>query len=188
MNCAIHVSLIEKSKWHSHLFPLLRFLSCPTRQCVWGTLRGYRISSSPWWRLAPTPCRYTISTTSFKVPFMNIMKRVWFYEFMCLIQVISDFDMTLTRFAYNGKRCPTCHSKFTDNTAVISVYMDACKWMFWLNVDSWLCRFVCIFSLQIFSTTANLSTATAKNRYERGFGAHVRFQLAGIEPFIFSQH
>lgn len=30
------------------------------------------------------------------------------------IKVISDFDMTLTRFAYNGKRCPTCHSKFID--------------------------------------------------------------------------
>lgn len=27
--------------------------------------------------------------------------------------MISDFDMTLTRFAHNGKRCPTCHSKFS---------------------------------------------------------------------------
>uniref|UniRef100_A0A8C7D9I4 5'-nucleotidase n=1 Tax=Oncorhynchus kisutch TaxID=8019 RepID=A0A8C7D9I4_ONCKI len=26
------------------------------------------------------------------------------------IQVISDFDMTLTRFAYNGKRCPPSHN------------------------------------------------------------------------------
>uniref|UniRef100_A0A3B1J144 5'-nucleotidase, cytosolic IIIB n=1 Tax=Astyanax mexicanus TaxID=7994 RepID=A0A3B1J144_ASTMX len=28
--------------------------------------------------------------------------------------VISDFDMTLTRFAYNGNRCPTTHSKYLD--------------------------------------------------------------------------
>ncbi|ROL45329.1 Cytosolic 5'-nucleotidase 3A [Anabarilius grahami] len=29
--------------------------------------------------------------------------------------VISDFDMTLTRFAYNGKRCPTCHSEYINH-------------------------------------------------------------------------
>ncbi|XP_056143950.1 cytosolic 5'-nucleotidase 3-like isoform X2 [Lampris incognitus] len=39
------------------------------------------------------------------------------------IQVISDFDMTLTRFAYNGKRCPTCHN-ILDNSNLIS---DECK-------------------------------------------------------------
>nr|KAF6470024.1 5'-nucleotidase, cytosolic IIIA [Molossus molossus] len=27
------------------------------------------------------------------------------------LQVITDFDMTLSRFSYRGKRCPTCHSK-----------------------------------------------------------------------------
>ncbi|XP_049418074.1 cytosolic 5'-nucleotidase 3-like [Epinephelus fuscoguttatus] len=35
------------------------------------------------------------------------------------VQVISDFDMTLTRFAYNGKRCPTCHN-ILDNSKLIS--------------------------------------------------------------------
>jgi len=35
------------------------------------------------------------------------------------IQVIADFDMTLTRFAYNGKRCPTCHN-ILDNSKLIS--------------------------------------------------------------------
>ncbi|XP_071323869.1 cytosolic 5'-nucleotidase 3-like [Trachinotus anak] len=39
------------------------------------------------------------------------------------LQVISDFDMTLTRFAYNGKRCPTCHN-ILDNSKLIS---DDCK-------------------------------------------------------------
>ncbi|KAM9746182.1 cytosolic 5'-nucleotidase 3-like [Menidia menidia] len=39
------------------------------------------------------------------------------------LQVISDFDMTLTRFAYNGKRCPTCHN-ILENSKVIS---DDCK-------------------------------------------------------------
>ncbi|MEQ2274680.1 5'-nucleotidase, cytosolic III [Xenotaenia resolanae] len=35
------------------------------------------------------------------------------------LQVISDFDMTLTRFSYNGKRCPTCHN-ILDNSKTIS--------------------------------------------------------------------
>uniref|UniRef100_A0A4W4HNR4 5'-nucleotidase n=1 Tax=Electrophorus electricus TaxID=8005 RepID=A0A4W4HNR4_ELEEL len=35
------------------------------------------------------------------------------------LQVISDFDMTLTRFAYNGKRCPTSHNVL-DNSKLIS--------------------------------------------------------------------
>lgn len=35
------------------------------------------------------------------------------------LQVISDFDMTLTRFAFNGKRCPTCHN-ILDNSKLIS--------------------------------------------------------------------
>lgn len=39
------------------------------------------------------------------------------------LQVISDFDMTLTRFAYNGKRCPTCHN-ILDNSLLIS---DECR-------------------------------------------------------------
>uniref|UniRef100_A0AAV2KDN2 5'-nucleotidase n=1 Tax=Knipowitschia caucasica TaxID=637954 RepID=A0AAV2KDN2_KNICA len=39
------------------------------------------------------------------------------------LQVISDFDMTLTRFAFNGKRCPTCHN-ILDNSRLID---DECK-------------------------------------------------------------
>ncbi|XP_019949885.1 cytosolic 5'-nucleotidase 3-like isoform X1 [Paralichthys olivaceus] len=39
------------------------------------------------------------------------------------VQVISDFDMTLTRFAHNGKRCPTCHN-ILDNSMLIS---EDCK-------------------------------------------------------------
>lgn len=39
------------------------------------------------------------------------------------VQVISDFDMTLTRFAFNGKRCPTCHN-ILDNSKLIS---EDCK-------------------------------------------------------------
>uniref|UniRef100_A0A1A7YIW3 5'-nucleotidase n=1 Tax=Iconisemion striatum TaxID=60296 RepID=A0A1A7YIW3_9TELE len=35
------------------------------------------------------------------------------------LQVISDFDMTLTRFSHNGKRCPTCHN-ILDNSKAIS--------------------------------------------------------------------
>ncbi|XP_075894746.1 cytosolic 5'-nucleotidase 3-like [Nelusetta ayraudi] len=35
------------------------------------------------------------------------------------LQVISDFDMTLTRFAYNGKRCPTCHN-IVEHSSLIS--------------------------------------------------------------------
>ncbi|CAL8272940.1 unnamed protein product [Lota lota] len=39
------------------------------------------------------------------------------------IQVISDFDMTLTRFAHNGKRCPTSHN-ILEISQIIS---DECK-------------------------------------------------------------
>ncbi|XP_072298975.1 cytosolic 5'-nucleotidase 3-like [Eucyclogobius newberryi] len=34
------------------------------------------------------------------------------------LQVISDFDMTLTRFAVNGKRCPTCHNILDDSRLI----------------------------------------------------------------------
>lgn len=52
-----------------------------------------------------------------RLPYMERMDFVYFFSYYFIfffIQVISDFDMTLTRFAYNGKRCPTCHSKFID--------------------------------------------------------------------------
>ncbi|XP_009931986.2 cytosolic 5'-nucleotidase 3A isoform X1 [Opisthocomus hoazin] len=35
------------------------------------------------------------------------------------LQIITDFDMTLSRFSYNGKRCPTCHN-IIDNCKLIT--------------------------------------------------------------------
>uniref|UniRef100_A0A8C5QD00 5'-nucleotidase n=1 Tax=Leptobrachium leishanense TaxID=445787 RepID=A0A8C5QD00_9ANUR len=35
------------------------------------------------------------------------------------LQVISDFDMTLSRFGHNGERCPTCYN-IIDNSKLIS--------------------------------------------------------------------
>uniref|UniRef100_A0A8C7VGM7 5'-nucleotidase n=1 Tax=Oncorhynchus mykiss TaxID=8022 RepID=A0A8C7VGM7_ONCMY len=35
------------------------------------------------------------------------------------LQVITDFDMTLSRFAVNGKRCPTCHN-IIDNCKLVT--------------------------------------------------------------------
>ncbi|XP_054449686.1 7-methylguanosine phosphate-specific 5'-nucleotidase [Pteronotus mesoamericanus] len=35
------------------------------------------------------------------------------------LQVISDFDMTLSRFAYNGKRCPSSYN-ILDNSRIVS--------------------------------------------------------------------
>ncbi|KAM7122732.1 cytosolic 5'-nucleotidase 3A isoform X1 [Mycteria americana] len=35
------------------------------------------------------------------------------------LQIITDFDMTLSRFSYNGKRCPTCHN-IIDNSKLIT--------------------------------------------------------------------
>ncbi|XP_018426937.1 PREDICTED: cytosolic 5'-nucleotidase 3A isoform X2 [Nanorana parkeri] len=39
------------------------------------------------------------------------------------LQIITDFDMTLSRFSYNGKRCPTCHNVI-DNCKYVS---DECR-------------------------------------------------------------
>ncbi|CAN2389684.1 Cytosolic 5'-nucleotidase 3A [Pristimantis euphronides] len=39
------------------------------------------------------------------------------------LQVITDFDMTLSRFSHNGKRCPTCHNVI-DNCKYVS---DECR-------------------------------------------------------------
>ncbi|XP_012680042.2 cytosolic 5'-nucleotidase 3 [Clupea harengus] len=35
------------------------------------------------------------------------------------LQVITDFDMTLSKFAVNGKRCPTCHN-IIDNCSLVT--------------------------------------------------------------------
>ncbi|KAM5203943.1 cytosolic 5'-nucleotidase 3A isoform 2-T4 [Hipposideros larvatus] len=39
------------------------------------------------------------------------------------LQIITDFDMTLSRFSYEGRRCPTCHNVI-DNCRLIS---DECR-------------------------------------------------------------
>ncbi|XP_069469335.1 cytosolic 5'-nucleotidase 3A isoform X2 [Ambystoma mexicanum] len=39
------------------------------------------------------------------------------------LQIITDFDMTLSRFSHNGKRCPTCHN-IIDNSKLIA---DDCR-------------------------------------------------------------
>ncbi|KAE8597239.1 hypothetical protein XENTR_v10016399 [Xenopus tropicalis] len=39
------------------------------------------------------------------------------------LQVITDFDMTLSKFSHNGKRCPTCHN-IIDNCKLIT---DECR-------------------------------------------------------------
>nr|XP_033786487.1 cytosolic 5'-nucleotidase 3A isoform X2 [Geotrypetes seraphini] len=35
------------------------------------------------------------------------------------LQIITDFDMTLSRFSHNGKRCPTCHN-IIDNCKLVT--------------------------------------------------------------------
>ncbi|XP_042550898.1 cytosolic 5'-nucleotidase 3A isoform X2 [Dipodomys spectabilis] len=39
------------------------------------------------------------------------------------LQIITDFDMTLSRFSYEGKRCPTCHNVI-DNCKFVT---DECR-------------------------------------------------------------
>ena len=39
------------------------------------------------------------------------------------LQIITDFDMTLSRFSYKGKRCPTCHNSI-DNCQLVT---DECR-------------------------------------------------------------
>lgn len=69
--------------------------------------------------------------------------------------MISDFDMTLTRFAHNGKRCPTCHSKFTDMLrfeVVIRVKVG-----FWLKA-SWLSFCLCTLFADILDNSKLISS------------------------------
>ncbi|KAH0509796.1 Cytosolic 5'-nucleotidase 3A [Microtus ochrogaster] len=39
------------------------------------------------------------------------------------LQIITDFDMTLSRFSYNGRRCPSCHN-IIDNCKLVT---DECR-------------------------------------------------------------
>ncbi|KAK1895565.1 Cytosolic 5'-nucleotidase 3 [Dissostichus eleginoides] len=41
------------------------------------------------------------------------------------LQIITDFDMTLSKFAVNGKRCPSCHSKYSENTRHVLMYFKS---------------------------------------------------------------
>ncbi|XP_069490604.1 7-methylguanosine phosphate-specific 5'-nucleotidase [Ambystoma mexicanum] len=55
------------------------------------------------------------------------------------LQVISDFDMTLTRFGHNGKRCPTCHN-IVDNSQLVSAdckkkLKDLCNTYYPIEID-----------------------------------------------------
>lgn len=41
--------------------------------------------------------------------------------FSAAFQIITDFDMTLSKFAVNGKRCPTCHSEYKMVSSDLSI-------------------------------------------------------------------
>ncbi|XP_045144603.1 cytosolic 5'-nucleotidase 3A [Echinops telfairi] len=50
------------------------------------------------------------------------------------LQIITDFDMTLSRFSYKGKRCPTCHSKcdLHNSFMKISIILRPSCYLIWL--------------------------------------------------------
>lgn len=55
------------------------------------------------------------------------------------LQVISDFDMTLSRFRFKGERCPTCYN-IIDNSNIISEdcrkkLKDLCNFYYPLEID-----------------------------------------------------
>lgn len=47
--------------------------------------------------------------------------------FCAAFQVITDFDMTLSKFAVNGKRCPTCHSEYEMVSSDLFIVMCHCE-------------------------------------------------------------
>ncbi len=67
---------------------------------------------------------------------------------LALLQIITDFDMTLSKFAVNGKRCPTCHSKFNKKTGDVLVYFPAtffCEYLSQFRLSILSVWFSCLF-------------------------------------------
>lgn len=84
-----------------------RCLSSRRPRSTWGTRSGWSRSSAASSRAEPPSCRYVVRQRPLVVtvpPGLNQISPPVF-------QIITDFDMTLSKFSVNGKRCPTCHSE-----------------------------------------------------------------------------